>query len=202
MDPGQRFGAWTVVGAAKHSTKVICSCSCGRTTRAVRQYDLTHGNSLMCRRCSVSLSKTSHGASQTGHTSPEYTTWVHMIQRCTNPKNKDYKNYGGRGIVVCDLWLESFEAFLLQMGKRPTLKHTIERLDSNSNYESSNCVWATRQQQNVNTRSNVKLTIAGETKTVSEWSRDPRCSVSGFTIYKRLHRGWEPAKAVLTASNK
>lgn len=197
---GQKFGAWTVIAAAEDQAKMICRCDCGRTEHPVRTYDLVRGKSLMCRRCSVSLSKTSHGASPYGNTSPEYNTWVHMIQRCHNPNNKDYKNYGGRGISVCDMWRESFEAFLLMVGKRPTLKHTIERVDTNGNYEPGNVRWATRAEQNVNTRSNINLTIDGVTQTVSEWSRDPRCSVSMFTCYKRLDRGWSPEAAVFTPS--
>ena len=197
---GQKFGAWNVVRLCADTSKVVVLCDCGRTERSVRIYDLTHAKSLMCRRCSVTVSKTSHGAAPYGNTSPEYNTWVHMIQRCHNANNKDYKNYGGRGIQVCDMWRESFEAFFLMIGKRPTLKHTIERIDSNGNYEPGNVRWATRAEQNVNTRSNVKLTIEGATQTVSEWSRDPRCSVSMFTIYKRLDRGWDAAKAVFTPS--
>lgn len=200
IEVGQKYGAWNVVGESSDNSKMLCRCDCGRTEHSVRKYDLVHGKSLMCRRCSVSVSKTSHGAAPYGNTSPEYNTWVHMIQRCHNSNNKDYKNYGGRGIVVCDMWRESFEAFLLMIGKRPTLKHTIERIDSNGNYEPGNVKWATRFEQNQNTRSNVKLTIEGETKTVSEWSRDARCSVSMFTIYKRLDRGWDPVKAVTTPS--
>lgn len=199
---GQKFGAWTIIGPSADSSKMLCRCDCGRTERSVRIYDLTHGKSLMCRRCSVAVSKTSHGAALYGNTSPEYNTWVHMIQRCHNPNNKDYKNYGGRGIEVCEMWRDSFEAFLLMVGKRPTKKHTIERINTNGNYEPGNVRWATRAEQNVNMRSNVKLTIAGETKTVSEWSRDPRCSVTMFTIYKRLDRGWDAEKAVFTANNR
>lgn len=156
----------------------------------------------MCRRCSVGLSKTTHGASPYGQASPEYTTWVHMIQRCHNPKNKDYKNYGARGIAVCDMWRDSFEAFLLMVGKRPFPEATIERLDYNKGYEPGNVKWASRAEQNLNTRSNVRLTIDGETKTVSEWSRDPRCAVSMFTIYKRLDRGWDHKDAVCKSSKK
>lgn len=197
---GQRFGAWTVVELIPNSDKVLCSCDCGRTKSSIRVYDLTHSKSLMCRRCSVAISKTSHGAAPYGKVSPEYNSWVHMIQRCHNPNNKDYKNYGGRGIEVCDMWKDSFEAFLLMVGKRPTLKHTIERIDTNKGYEPGNVRWATRAEQNLNTRSNVRLTIDGETKTVSEWSKDERCPVSMFTIYKRLDRGWDGSRAVFTPS--
>src|SRR5690606_10320984 len=100
--------------------------------------------------CSISLAKTTHGATPGGKASPEYNTWVHMIQRCHNPKNKDYKNYGGRGIEVCELWRDSFEAFLLMVGKRPTAQHTIERIDTNKGYEPGNVKWATRFEQNQN----------------------------------------------------
>lgn len=200
VEVGQKYGAWEVIGPSSDSSKMMCRCSCGRTEHSVRKYDLVRGKSLMCRRCSVAISKTSHGAAPYGKSSPEYNTWVHMIQRCHNPKNKDYKNYGGRGIEVCEMWRESFEAFLLMVGKRPTLKHTIERIDTNRGYEPGNVRWATRHEQNQNMRSNVKLTIEGETKTVSEWSRDPRCTVSMFTVYKRLDRGWDARRAVFTPS--
>jgi len=198
---GDKYGAWIVTGSEKDG-KIPCRCTCGRTERPVRKYDLVHGKSLMCRRCSVSLTKTTHGASPYGRASPEYNTWVHMIQRCHNPQNKDYKNYGGRGIQVCDMWRESFEAFLFMVGKRPNIKDTIERIDTNKGYEPGNVRWASRAEQNLNTRSNVKLTIDGETKTVSEWSRDARCTVSMFTIYKRLDRGWDAERAVFSKTSK
>lgn len=201
VETGKKYGAWTVLGPEKDG-KVLCRCTCERTEHYVRIYDLLNGKSLMCRKCSVGLSKTTHGASPYGRASPEYNTWVHMIQRCHNSNNKDYKNYGGRGIYVCDLWRGSFEAFLFMVGKRPNLTDTIERIDTNQGYEPGNVRWASRAEQNVNTRSNVKLTIDNETKTVSEWSRDSRCSVSMFTIYKRLNRGWDSEKAVFTPSQE
>lgn len=201
-DIGKKYGMWTVVRLPVDPARLTCSCSCGRTETTLRKYDLEQGKTLMCKRCSVGLSKKSHGASPMGNTSPEYTTWSHMLQRCHNPKNKDYKNYGGRGIVVCDLWKDSFEAFLLMVGKRPFVEATIERIDSNKSYEPGNVRWASRAEQNVNTRSNVRLTIDGETKTVSEWSRDPRCQVTQFTIYKRLERNWSPRDAVFTVNKR
>jgi len=73
-----------------------------------------------------------------------------MKQRCSNPKNKDYSNYGGKGIRVCSRWLHSFENFILDMGKKPTIKHTIERFDNEENYKPSNCGWATPQEQSKN----------------------------------------------------
>lgn len=200
VEIGKKYGAWTVLAEGTTPGKALVECDCGRTKRELRKYDLVNGKSLMCRSCSISISKTNHGASPYGKASPEYTTWVHMIQRCHNPNNKDYKNYGGRGIEVCELWRDSFEAFLLMVGKRPTLKHTIERIDTNKSYEPGNVKWATRFEQNQNQRSNKKLTIDGVTKTVSEWSRDSRCTVSMFTIYKRLNRGWDDEEAAFAPS--
>jgi hypothetical protein len=125
-----------------------------------------------------------------------------MIQRCTNPKSKDYPNYGGRGITVCDIWLNSFEAFYLMVGPRPDPSYTLERIDYNKGYEPGNVTWLSREDQTKNKRDNVKLTIDGVTKTVSDWSRDPKCpgNVTEYTIYKRLKRGWDPERAVFTPS--
>ena len=75
-----------------------------------------------------------------------------MKYRCSNPRAKDYPDYGGRGIKVCERWLNSFENFLADLGPRPTPQHSIERLDNDGNYEPGNCVWATKQEQNRNRR--------------------------------------------------
>lgn len=80
---------------------------------------------------------------------PEYVSWRHMKQRCTNPKRHEYKHYGGRGIKVCERW-QLFANFIEDMGLRPTIKHTLERNDSSGNYEPENCCWATRLEQSRN----------------------------------------------------
>lgn len=82
---------------------------------------------------------------------PEYKVWAGMRERCNNPNCKSYPNYGGRGITVCDRW-KSFESFLLDMGPRPSAKHTLDRKDTNGNYTPENCRWATWSDQNINKR--------------------------------------------------
>ena len=130
VEIGQRFGRWVVVKKLDYKQKYTCRCDCGKEQN-IRVYDLLKGKTLMCRSCSVSVSKTEHGHSTQDSVSSEYNTWTHMIQRCHNPNNKDYPNYGGRGIQVCDLWKGSFEAFFMMVGPKPTPKHTIERIDHN-----------------------------------------------------------------------
>ncbi len=99
---------------------------------------------------------------------PLYGTWECMISRCYNPKHKHYKNYGGRGITVCDRW-KDLQLFIMDMGERPP-GYTLDREDNNGNYEPSNCRWASRLTQNRNARTNVYYTYKGETKCLAEWS--------------------------------
>lgn len=182
---GEVFGAWLVQKKLSYGQKYECLCtSCGQTKKNIRVYDLIKGKTRMCRACSVGATKASHGMSDT----PEYNIWMHMLQRCHNPQSKDYKNYGGRGIEVCDMWKEDFSAFLMSVGRRPGPEYTIERLDYNKGYEPGNVVWATRQDQVLNKRDNVNLTIDGVTKAVSQWALEG--PVTSFTIYKRIKRGW------------
>lgn len=116
-----------------------------------------------------SLSKTRHGGSKTR----EYSSWRNMLGRCYNEKHQSYESYGGRGITVDLRWLgrEGFENFLKDMGRRPGPGYSIERKKNNEGYSRSNCVWATKTEQNSNTRRNVYLTAAGETHTLAEWAR-------------------------------
>lgn len=187
LNPGEVYGGWMVQEDLGYGHRYKCVCTvCGKTTKKIRSYDLIGGKTRMCKNCSSKASRTSHGMSDTS----EYNSWVHMIQRCHNPKSKDYPNYGGRGIYVCDYWRDSFEAFYMSVGPKNHPEDTVERLDYNKGYEPGNVVWASRQEQVLNKGDNINLTINGETKTVSQWAQHPDCPVTSGTIYKRINRGW------------
>lgn len=112
-----------------------------------------------------------------------YNSWVAMISRCTRPENKRYKNYGGRGIKVCERWMK-FINFYTDMGERPKGK-TLDRIDVNGNYEPSNCRWASSDIQYSNMSKNNLITFRGITKTVSQWARDFGTTNTG--IYYHLN---------------
>lgn len=117
-----------------------------------------------------------------------------MWSRCTNKKQRSYKDYGGRGIKVCDRW-RSFEAFFEDMGERPSKAHSIERRDTNGNYEPGNCVWATDEMQTRNRRSTKTVTINGVTKPLIAWCEET--GVRYGAAKQRINKlGWDPARAV------
>jgi hypothetical protein len=122
-----------------------------------------------------------------------------MIQRCYNPKNTNYKNYGARGIKVCSRWRESYHAFKADMGPRPS-RYGIERINNDGDYEPGNCLWAPPWTQARNRRTNHWITIKGETRIMEDWAKKRK--ISPVTISSRIRRGWNPSKAVMLPPNK
>ena len=119
----------------------------------------------------------------------EFNSWRQaMIARCTDPNYRRFDLYGGRGITVCDRW-RMFRNFLEDMGPKPTRKHSLDRKDSNGNYEPGNCRWATQKEQMNNTSKNVLLTALGKTQTLPQWQEETGIEV--MVIRHRLDRGWD-----------
>ena len=124
-----------------------------------------------------------------------YGRWRYMMRRCYNPKDRGYEHYGGRGIKVCERWLDFGNYYFdLKDGFRPNL--TIDRIDCNGNYEPKNCRWATRSEQERNKRGHRRY----RGKTIDEWVR--KTGLKKVTIYKRLGRGWSLEEAILTPAGE
>lgn len=187
---GQKFWRLAVVRQApaiKQVTRWECLCECGATV-IVPTDSLRRGNTKSCGCQKRDLARermrkvmTTHGATGTRL----YRIWSQMWQRCTNPRNQKYYVYGGRGIKVCAAW-EDFTVFANDMGPRPSLAHTMDRIDSNGNYEPGNVRWATQKEQQNNRRGNRILNINGENFTLAEAGR--RFGVSPALIGQRIDR--------------
>lgn len=137
---------------------------------------------------------TTHGHAARASRSSEYEIWKSIIQRCTNKNAKAYPDYGGRGICICDSWRNSFEAFLADVGPRPSPGHSLDRENNDGNYEPGNVRWATRTEQNRNSRHNRLITIDGVTKPLCEWLDERGVKVR--TFYYRVHSGRTDAEAL------
>lgn len=197
---GRRFGRWTVISFHSfnnnNTSNWKCRCDCGNT-RLVRNNNLLSGHSLSCGCLQKEVTAeraTTHGKSR----SRIYHIWGDMVKRCTNDRHKAWRHYGGRGIVVCERWLD-FENFLSDMGE-PQPGLTIERINNDGNYEPGNCRWATQAEQLRNRRNNRRITINGVTRVASEWARE--YGISRQVIDHRLKAGWSDEDAVIIPLRK
>lgn len=186
-----KFGRLTVLSRAENDrfgrTQWHCRCECG-IERVVALFRMTSGHTKSC-----GCIKGEALATHRGKGTPTHNTWCAMKQRCNYPGSEQYAAYGGRGISVCQRWNDSFEAFLADMGERPE-GMTIERIDSDGNYEPGNCRWATDSEQARNRRSTLLVERDGVTKCVKDW-----CDELGLhpdKVYGRIRRGASPQEAL------
>jgi hypothetical protein len=173
---GERYGRLAVVAPAEMIAgrkAYVCRCDCG-AVKTVRSAYLVSGK---VRSCGCLRAETAAHTAQSGaktdarRRDPLYSRWNCMVQRCHNPRNPSFRNYGGRGIEVCPQWRDSFARFIADMGNPPTPEHTIDRIDNDDGYKPENCRWATPAQQLRNRRGNIQLTAHGRTMTAKDWAQ-------------------------------
>lgn len=193
---GKRFGRLTALRRLDRrgiEWYWLCACECGNQSE-VAGVSLREGTTKSCgclARDNLRTLATTHGFTGTRI----HRIWKNMIQRCSNPKSRGYKDYGGRGIRVCKRW-RKFENFLADMGEPPSPEHSIDRYpDNDGNYEPGNVRWATNVEQANNSRHNVWLEFNGERRTVRGWAK--HLGVKEQKLHNRIRKGW-PIERVLS----
>jgi hypothetical protein len=180
----------------------VCTCDCGNAgVFSVGSMKQGQTKSCGCLREETPRKNRKHGKTGTC----EHISWVAIKSRCYNQHNNRYQYYGGRGIKVCDRWLEpdgrGFTNFLEDMGRRPSTKHSIDRIDVNGDYCPENCRWVCHKTQANNKSNNIRIEIDGQTCTLAEWCSKYRMD---YTVaWDRIHEyKWEPIKALTTPVRK
>ena len=201
---GKRFGRLVVIKRLEndkhYSACWLCKCDCGNI-KSIKGNSLRRGLTVSCgcyHKETVTNRQTTHNSSKTRL----FRIWQHMKARCYNPNYKFYSYYGGRGITICDEWRNdfiSFQQWSLSHGYTDEL--TLDRINTNGNYEPDNCRWVTRKIQQNNNRRNLNFTINGETKTLAQW-----CEIYGVphrrTRYRAIDLGWDIVDALTIPSRK
>lgn len=159
----------------------LFKCDCGNETEGFKN-NVEHGNKKSCG-CIPNNPGLTHGLRY----HRLYSIWYSMIRRCSNPNDADYKNYGGRGIHVCDRW-KDISNFIADMDESFRKGLSIERIDVNKGYSKDNCKWATPAEQANNKRNNVKIKYMGKIITINDFAKITNQKRS--TIYMRKRRGW------------
>jgi len=192
---GQVFEHLYVVkraGSTEYGNPIwICNCNCGNTT-IVPTNNLTSGKTKSCG-CYNREKRTKHGKTRT----PTYRVWESMKRRCYVKKARNYYLYGGRGIIVCSEWVDSFETFLKDMGERLE-GTTLDRINPNGNYEKTNCRWATNEEQSNNKRSSVTIDYLGEVNTIKYFSQ--KYNIPYSTLWRQLRKNMI-AEETITENN-
>jgi hypothetical protein len=191
---GKRYG-YLVVIRRLDKQKWLVRCDCGKE-KSMYRCALLKGNTKSCgcyKKEGCKIWNRRHGACAGGKNSPEFRVWSSVKNRVLSQKSAIFHNYGGRGIKICDRWKDSFENFLEDMGYRPNLSYTLDRIDNNGDYEPGNCRWATYKEQGRNRRTNMRITHNGETLASAEWAE--RLGIKAATIRARIRRGLSTQEA-------
>jgi len=211
---GRRFGRLLVIeqaGVKGTSKQWRCVCDCGNEKVAVSR-NLNTGRTASCGCLVVDTNRSfrlgkpatnrTHGATQNKSRTPEYSCWLSLRQRCTDPNVIEYPLYGGRGIKVCDRWKDSFQNFLSDMGEKPSKNHSIDRVDVNGNYEPENCRWASWLDQQNNKNSNRLVFVGSGVLTATELAR--KSGIATRTLFNRLKKfeAGEITENELTSTHK
>src|SRR3990167_9118074 len=176
--------------------RATCLCDCG-TRKSIIFRHIKTGAIKSCgclsREATARMGRAckTHGMKKTA----EYAAWQSMKSRCYNKNGHAYHRYGGRGIYTCRQWKKSFVQFLKDMGKRPSCRHSLDRIDNDGPYSPQNCRWALRKIQSRNTSTNRPITWRGKSATIPEWSEI--LGIRTSTIRERLRYGW-PIERALT----
>ena len=192
---GKKFCRLRVLGFSHTKARKSyweCKCSCGKFS-TVRSDCLKSGETTSCG-C-AQRERAGEYVKHGGTGTPEYKCWQKMRERCNNPNDKNYKNYGGRGIEITSRW-DDFKLFYSDMGRRPSDIYSIDRINNEEGYEPSNCRWATKKEQANNRRSNVLLTHKGRTQNINQWREE--LGFSNMLIQNRLKKGWSVEKTLKT----
>lgn len=192
-----KYYEWTILDyghIVKGSMAYLnCQCSCG-TIRLVRQYCLENGKTKSCGCRTREINKklnTKHGL----YYNKLYNTWTGMMDRCYNKESKAYKNYGARGIDVCERW-HDIHNFVKDNELLYQENLSIDRIDNNSGYSPDNCRWATQHEQSMNRRNSIYLTFQGTTKPMIEWAEE--IGIKYRCLYLRKRRGWSDEQIITT----
>ncbi len=201
VKPGEVYGRLTILeemGRTPNRNRIyLCQCSCGRQAQ-INSSSIRSGKTSSCgclrleaTACKGRATRT-HGESHSA--TPEYRAWSGMKARCYTPTNKDFSKYGGRGIAVCSQWLQSYETFLNDVGRRPSSCHSLDRIDVEGDYTPSNIRWATPKEQSRNKRTNILIEAFNKVQTISAWAEET--GLKDVTIRQRLLLGWDPEESV------
>ena len=191
---GRTFGTLTVlefdIKSSPERTRWVCRCACGEV-KSVMTQNLLKGDVQSCGR-GMCHPNAKHGGRI--NRDPEYSAWCSIKQRCYSPTCPNFARWGGRGIKMCDQWLNNYEQFLADVGRKPSPDHTLDRRNNDGNYEPGNVRWVTATVQQNNKRTNRIVEFNGRKQSVGMWATE--MGVHRNLILRRLNKGWSVQRAI------